>query len=360
MDYDEFEQIYITLLKRKPNPGDVKAHIHKNKEDFVREVKACKEYNNLLVNQSLLVSIIIPTRNRNHTFIRAIDSCLNQTYKNIQIIICDDSDPSYTVTQDCYNNKYVPYKNIIYIKNKQNLGFCKNINQGLKLASGIFVSLLFDDDYYYETYIEKTINIFKQNPNIGFVTSAAHNLYDSKIHTNTFHVGQQQYTGNLHKYYYYNGIINLYRKPSYIVWSVSPCNYVFKNNNVLLREQLYKGFDERQLKCGAGYDLLFILDNLKLHDYFYVNTEHLVCFDSTQGSFTVDNTKYVIDRMDITIKYWLEHELIDNNIILKILLLNDYNNNVKNNTFNLQIINKVPSNNTNAFYINNIKKNNVL
>ena len=360
MNTNEFNEIYTTLLKRKPSIGDVKAHIHKNKELFIMEVKKCTEYNNLILNQSHIVTIVIPTRNRNHTLIRAIDSCINQTYKNIQIIVCDDSDPNYTITQETFKIKYASYPNITYIRNKQNLGFCKNINQGLKIAMGSFIALLFDDDHYYDTYIEKTVNIFKQNTNIGFVTTAAHNLYNGQLTNNTFHVGTQQYTGNLHKYYYFNGLINLYRDPSYILWSVSPCNYVFRNNKILLREKLYPGFDEKQLKCGAGYDLLFILDNLKFYDYFYVNPEHLVCFDSTQGSFTVDNTSYVINRMDMTIKYWLEHELTESNILLKIQLLNDCNNNVKNNSFNLQIINNVPNHNTNKLYIENIKKNNLL
>jgi hypothetical protein len=128
---------------------------------------------------------------------------------------------------------------------------------------------------------------------------------------------------------------------------------------VLLREELHPGFDEKQLKCGAGYDLLFILDNLKLYDYFYVNTEHLVCFDSTQGSFTIDNTKYVLDRMDLTLKYWLEFELTEPNILLKLKSLNEQNAITKDNKINLQIINKVPQNNTNKSYISNIKKKNL-
>ena len=358
MNRDEFNEIYFSMLKRKPNDGDIKAHIHKNKDLFINEVKNCKEYNNLQ-NQTELVSIIIPTRNRNHTFIRAIESCINQTYKNIEIIICDDSDENYVLTQNYYNTTYKLYTNVTYIKNKHNLGFCKNINQGLVRANGQYVALLFDDDYFYNTYIEKTVNILKQNTSVGFVTTAAHNYYNGKTCTNTFNVGTQSYSGKLHKYYYYNGIINLYRDPSYIVWSVSPCNYVFRNNKILLRDQLYLNFDEKQLKCGAGFDLLFILDNLKLYDHFYVNTEHLVCFDSTQGSFTVSNTNYVIDRMDITIKYWLEYELVEPNILLKLKLLFDNNNITKTNSFDLNVINKVPHENTNKSFIKNIKNRNL-
>lgn len=356
MDTNTITQIYLTYLKRKPSQGDINAHIHKNKNDFIIEISTCPEYNNIISNQANIVSIVIPTRNRNHTLIRAVDSCINQTYKNLQIIICDDSDPNYTTTQDYYNKNYKIYPNITYIKNATNLGFCKNINQGLKIANGTYVALLFDDDYYYNTYIEKSVNIFKQNNNIGFVTTAAHNLFDGKLNTNTFHIDTQKYYGNMHKYYYYNGILNLYRENSkYIVWSVSPCNYIFRNNNILLRETLYPNFDQQQLKCGAGYDLLYILDNLKLYNYFYVNTEHLVCFDSTQGSFTIDNTQYVLNRMDITIKYWLEYEFTDDNILLKIQLLHEYNAIERSNAYCQQVINvDIP----NRLFLDNIKKNN--
>ncbi len=358
MNINEFNEIYFSMLKRKPNDGDIKAHIHKNKEQFIIEVKNCQEYNNLITNQSYLVSIVIPTRNRNHTFTRAIESCINQTYKNIEIIICDDSDENYTLSQTFYNDTYKLYKNISYIKNKKNLGFCKNINQGLILAKGTFVALLFDDDYFYNTYIEKTVDIFKQNKSIGFVTTAAHNYYNGKLCSNTFNVGPQSYSGNLHRYYYYNGIVNLYRDPSYIVWSVSPCNYIFRNNKILLREKLYPNFDETQLKCGAGYDLLYILDNLKLYDSFYVNTEHLVCFDSTQGSFSVSNTNYVVNRMDVTIKYWLEYEMTEQNILLKLKSLHERNNITRANIFEPNIINKVQPN-INRSFIHNIKTKNL-
>lgn len=355
MNITDLNEIYLALLKRKPTNGDIKAHINKNKEMFKIEVKKSVEYNTLITNS--LVSIIIPTRNRNHTLMRAVNSCIDQTYKNLEIIICDDSDSDYTITQKYYNDNYKSYHHIKYIRNKKNLGFCKNINQGLKVALGKYVTMLFDDDYYYEGYIDASMNIFKQNNDIGFITTAAHNLLKGdKKNNNTFHLLYQKYSGKLHKYYYYNGLVNLYRDPSYIVWSVSPCNYIFRNNKVLLREKLYPKFDEKQLKCGAGYDLLFILDNLKLCEYFYVNTEHLLCFDSTQGSFTVDNTKYVIDRMDVTVKYWLCYELVEPNVLLKLKILDDYNNTVKDNVVPHEVLGKIDLPNTNKMYVDHILK----
>lgn len=315
MNISEITTIYNQMLKRAPTQGDINAHIHKSKEHFITEVRTCPEYLRL---QNGLVSIVLPTRNRVSTFKRAIGSCLKQTYKNIEIIICDDSDPGYIDSLNYYNSALKQYSNITYIKNKTNLGFCKNINQGLKIANGSFITMLFDDDYYYDKYIESAVTLFNNNNDIGFVTTAAHNFHNGKLNLNTFKMGVQNYVGKLHKYHYFNGLINVFRNPSFILWSVSPCNYVFRNNGILLRENVVPGFDNLQLKSGTGYDLLYILDNLKLYDYFYVNQEHLVHFDSTQGSFTINNLSYVIDKMNVTIKYWVLNECNEPNVYLKL------------------------------------------
>lgn len=344
MNLNEFNEIYKTMLKRNPNDGDIKAHIHKNKDMFILEVKTCREYLKLCNN---LVSIILPTKNRLSTFRRAIESCLNQTYRDIEVIVCDDSDNDTTYE---YYKQSLQFPNVTYIKNKTTLGFCKNINQGLRAAKGAYVTMLFDDDYYYNTYIDKTMAIFKTN-DVGFVTTAAHNFYKGKLHTNNFKIGDKLYAGKLHKYDYYNGVLNLYRN-NFVLWSVSPCNYVFRNNKILLRESLYENFDARQLMCGAGYDLLFILDNLKYYDYFFVNTTHLVYFDSTQGSFTVDNTDYVIGKLHVAVKYWVEHELTEQNILLKLDLM------VRQNINDVNVLGKMVEGkiNVNNHYIEKIKK----
>lgn len=115
-----------------------------------------------------LVSILIPTYNRPHFLKQAIESALNQTYKNIEVIICDDSTNSDT--RDLMGSYIEKYKNITYIKNEKRLNI-DNPQRCLDLAKGKFVNFLMDDDLFRSDKIEKMINYFLRFPSVNLVTS---------------------------------------------------------------------------------------------------------------------------------------------------------------------------------------------
>lgn len=115
-----------------------------------------------------LVSILIPTYNRAFFLEQAINSVLKQTYKNFELIICDDSTnfETYNMIQP-YLEKY---KNIKYIKNKERLEI-KNAQYCLDLAQGEYVGFLMDDDLFHSEKVEKMISYFLSYPNITLATS---------------------------------------------------------------------------------------------------------------------------------------------------------------------------------------------
>ena len=92
------------------------------------------------------ISIILPTFNRSDTINNAIDSILNQTFSNLEIIIVDDAstDNTYQVVAT-YQKKD---SRIIYIQNKENFGCAKSRNIGLKHAQAETVAFMDDDDQY--------------------------------------------------------------------------------------------------------------------------------------------------------------------------------------------------------------------
>lgn len=115
------------------------------------------------------ISIIIPTRNRSNYLKRAIESVLQQSYQNIEIIVVDDA--STDDTENIVRSFRDP--RIIYIKNDKRRGpnFCRNL--GLKKSSGEYIAFLDDDDYYSDRdKLKKQIELFKKNKNLGFVGSA--------------------------------------------------------------------------------------------------------------------------------------------------------------------------------------------
>lgn len=99
-----------------------------------------------------LVSVIIPLYNRQNTIVRAVESVLNQTYKNIEIIIVDDcsSDDGCKIIE----NKYKHNDSIHLIKLKKNSGACVARNVGIEAAKGKYIGFLDSDDYYYKDKIE--------------------------------------------------------------------------------------------------------------------------------------------------------------------------------------------------------------
>lgn len=93
-----------------------------------------------------LVSVYIPTHNRVELLKRAIDSVLRQTYKKIEIIVCDDG--SSDSTEEFIRALCVEHQNIVYLKNYTPMGACAARNLGITAATGEFVTGLDDDDYF--------------------------------------------------------------------------------------------------------------------------------------------------------------------------------------------------------------------
>lgn len=104
------------------------------------------------------VTIIVPVYNGKKGIKRCIDSILNQTYGNLEIIVIDDgsTDDSFEYLRELYGNN-----NIYDIKliSKDNEGVAKTRNRGIQMATGEYLSFVDQDDYllptYYEEYMQK-------------------------------------------------------------------------------------------------------------------------------------------------------------------------------------------------------------
>ncbi|MDZ7721157.1 MAG: glycosyltransferase [Balneolaceae bacterium] len=98
------------------------------------------------MNSQPLVSAIITTKNRADLLPRAIESVLNQTYKNIEIIVVDDGSTDDTAAVIA---EYQKEHSIILIRNEESVGACRARNQGIERAQGEFVAGLDDDDEWH-------------------------------------------------------------------------------------------------------------------------------------------------------------------------------------------------------------------
>lgn len=107
----------------------------------------------------------------------ALNSILNQTFKNFEFIICDDGS-----TNDCINWAKDICKNdkrVVFIENGCNKGLSYTLNHCLSVARGEYIARMDDDDYSHLDRFEKQIKILENNKKIDLV-SCNINLFDNE------------------------------------------------------------------------------------------------------------------------------------------------------------------------------------
>lgn len=94
------------------------------------------------------VSVIIPTYKRPDTISRAVTSVLNQTYKNIEVIVVDDNDPSFPEREETSRvmTQFDSDNRVVYIKHDCNRNGSAARNTGWKASHGDYITFLDDDD----------------------------------------------------------------------------------------------------------------------------------------------------------------------------------------------------------------------
>ncbi|MCK5111900.1 MAG: glycosyltransferase [Thermoplasmatales archaeon] len=111
-----------------------------------------------------LISVVIPTYNRPDFLKKAVETVLNQTYENLEILIIDDASP--VDNQKNINN--FDDSRIMYFKNKTRRGAPYSRNVGIKNAKGRFIAFLDDDDEWMPHKLEEQLKAF-DDPAVGLV-----------------------------------------------------------------------------------------------------------------------------------------------------------------------------------------------
>ena len=117
----------------------------------------------------LLVSVVIPTFNRSHLLLRAIDSVLSQSYKNVEIIIVDDFSSDHTVEMVKHFFKERQFEKFKLIENEKNYGVSYSRNKAIKESGGDYIAFLDSDDEWLERKLERQMDFFKINSQVALV-----------------------------------------------------------------------------------------------------------------------------------------------------------------------------------------------
>lgn len=121
-----------------------------------------------------LVSIIVPCYNDWQYIEQAVNSALNQTYSNIEVIVVDDGSDLRTKK---VLKKLEP--KITRLITQENKGQSTARNNGITEATGEYILTLDSDDYFEGTFCEKAISIFLNNKEVKIVTCQATRWYES-------------------------------------------------------------------------------------------------------------------------------------------------------------------------------------
>lgn len=113
------------------------------------------------------VSVIIATYNKSNLILRTIQSVINQTFQDFELIIVDDGSDDNTL--EVIKKISVKDKRIKYIYQK-NQGYASALNNGISLSNGKYIAILDDDDEWLPEKLEKQIQIFEKYPSVYLVS----------------------------------------------------------------------------------------------------------------------------------------------------------------------------------------------
>lgn len=119
-----------------------------------------------MITEHPLVSVLIPSFNAGSYLIEAVNSILNQSYSNLEVIVIDDGSTDASIDT------------IINIRDKrlkiitqENSGKSAALNNAIKIATGEYIAIQDADDLSYPTRIEEMVNVMVNNHDIGMLFS---------------------------------------------------------------------------------------------------------------------------------------------------------------------------------------------
>ncbi len=253
-----------------------------------------------------LISIVIPVFNSEKYIERCITSVLNQTYKNIEIIIINDGskDDSETIIKNYTKKDYR-----IKYYSQENIGVSATRNNGINYAKGKYITFIDSDDYYETKAIEHLYNLIKSS-NYDFVRGN----YRLKKNNDVIKSGkiEKQIVKNYNEIY--NNIFDN-TLPSYTVLLLIKREFLI-NNNIF--------FDN---KIRMMEDTIFYTKLFSKHPSVYIDSEIIYNYEYNQESAS-KSSKYYKRNLYDSIKV--------NKEIKNILANENYNkNNLNSSSYNI-------------------------
>lgn len=228
-----------------------------------------------------LVSILIPTNNRPHLVIKAITSALCQSYKNIEVVVTDNSESNETQLAI----EKISDSRLKYVKNKTNIGPVINWRKALVEAGGEYCVLLPDDDYFINPfYVADAVEIAQANDVDLVITNCLLGYPDRTLVASSRHSGlidAKEFIAGFWKRYHIPTISNLFKRSAALELKA------FNSNDIL-----YSDID-LWLKIMSTRDKVYCYDKPSI--YYLFHSANIVTTMSTES--LIKNSRFLRDAV---------------------------------------------------------------
>ena len=216
------------------------------------------------------VSVLVPTYNYGRFLDEVLQSILDQTYTDYEVIIVDNDSTDNT---EQVVKKYLSDSRFSYFKNEKNLGVVGNFNKCLSYAKGKYIKFLNADDKFHPEILEKFVKIMNEHPNVTLVTCDKQAFEGStKLYILPFH--------------------NLQTGEKIILDTLNDYNWLGEPTSVMFRKSDIKNRFDPKYKMNPDFDLWLRL--LAIGDC-YIIPEALayVRFHSGQVTNNLRSNKFI-------------------------------------------------------------------
>ena len=124
-----------------------------------------------------LISVIVPVYKVEKYLDECVQSIINQTYRNLEIILVDDGSPDLC---PAICDKYAEIDKRVVVIHKQNGGFCSARNAALTIAKGDYIGFVDSDDFIANTMYEELLSACQDN-NVGLAYSNYFSVVNENI-----------------------------------------------------------------------------------------------------------------------------------------------------------------------------------